>query len=153
MKTISRNLLLLAMAWAVASCEHHWSRELPARNPKAERIYEKFHEMIIPRVEFTNAPVVDAVNFLAELAREKNWGVNLVFSLGAAGPPPPVGGPAADHKLKEKIVTLWGTSMRFLDAIDNICSQADLFWWIDSRALVIASKEAYERSIAPAARK
>lgn len=149
MNPILRNLLLLAMAWAVAASAQdpqRWSCELSATHPNPKPIYEKIKKIIIPRIDFKNAPVSDAMTMLATLDAEHNWGVNFAFSPGTKSFPPPGGDRVAGDKSTEPQITLCGTSMRYLDVIDSICKQAGLFWWFDSRALVIANKEAYERS-------
>ena len=60
------------------------------------------------------------------------------------------GGGAVSTRLSlkgnEPPITLRGTSMRFLDVIDDVCRQAGLFWWLDTKCLVVAGKDAYERS-------
>lgn len=130
----SRTLLLLAMAWAVAASAQNtqrWSCELPSTHSDAQRVYERLQKIVIPRVDFQSASVVDAINVVAELpSPDGGRGVGTVVSLNGNEPP----------------ITLHGKAMRFLDVIDSICKQAGLFWWIDPTRLVIANKEAYERS-------
>ncbi len=156
MKTIIRDLLWLAMVGAVASCaqqSQRWVRELPSTHPNSRQVHERLQEIVIPRIDFVNALLRDVVTSLCNQARDKNWGVNLVFSVGGDGPPPPPGSSGAEFAASEPKITIHGSSMRYLDVVDNICAQTGSFWWIDSRALVIASKEAYERSVAAAALK
>lgn len=63
----SRFLLMLPLL--LASCAHHWSSELPATHPEADRVYRYLHPIVIPQVELVDAHVLDAVAFLCDATR------------------------------------------------------------------------------------
>ena len=132
-------LILPTVCLLLASCAHYWSSELPATHPEAKRIYETLHDRVIPSIDLIDVPVSDAIFALSKSAQNsdpQHRGVSIVLVLtpsdsktGESVFPPP-----------EPKVTVRGASMRYLDVLDAICSQAGLVWQIEPKCIIVHTR-------------
>jgi len=81
MKTISRNLLLLAMAWAVLACA-----TAQADLPFEMKVYERFKHDTIPHLKLNNASFVEAFDAVRVLWEKNHADMPFLFGVGCFHP-------------------------------------------------------------------
>ncbi|MFA6564381.1 MAG: hypothetical protein WCV00_20930 [Verrucomicrobiia bacterium] len=81
MKTISRNLLLVAMAWAALACE-----TAQADPPFEMKVYERFKHDTIPHLKLSNAGFFEAFDAVRVLWEKSHPDMPFLFGVGCFHP-------------------------------------------------------------------
>ena len=121
-----------AITQAAESDATRYSRELPsATRPWTGKWRVKIEELMIPKAEFRDATVREAIEYLKRCgSRGDNFGVNLVMRLDSQPP---------SFSLKLENVS-------YLKALDAICAKAGLFGKIGNYTIVVGSRDYVSKS-------
>jgi hypothetical protein len=108
-----------------------YSRELPTGRLHTDKIREMMEKFMIPKVEFRDVGVREALDYLKIQGARPGLEMNLFTRVGPEEPPP---------------ISLTLENVSFVKLLDAICAKAGLFWKIGNRAIVIGSRDYVSKS-------